>query len=151
MREVFSILSLVFIAGGFVFLMARKKKFAYISLGVAVVFLIISRVVLSAAPLELTLQERELTTDEYGEATLKGSVNKDAVVRINDEIVTLDGSNKFSYLVELDSDETIKFSVVAKSDDETVEDSFKVIPSKEFIRLLEENERIASENKQNIA
>ncbi|MEO1772152.1 hypothetical protein [Candidatus Enterococcus ferrettii] len=83
--------------------------------------------------LKLTVA-KEFTTDDTGKATIKGSTDPEAKIKIEDDTVTADNKGKFTYDYKLEEAEGKTITITASLDDLKKEQKVKITPSADFIK-----------------
>ncbi|KAF1297850.1 hypothetical protein BAU15_08065 [Enterococcus sp. JM4C] len=117
----------------------RPKKSAGIALGVSAIAAVIG-IATSAAPLTLSVDAVQLTTDAQGAAVIKGETSEEATLHLDGEEIK-NNKGTFSETIQLDSEKEHTYVLKATLDKEHKDEKIVVTPSKEFVALLEAEQK----------
>lgn len=82
--------------------------------------------------LKLTVA-KEVTTDDTGKATIEGTTDPEAKIKIEDDTVTADNKGKFTYDYKLEEAKEKTITLTASLDKLKKEQKVKIVPSADFI------------------
>lgn len=82
--------------------------------------------------LKLTVA-KEVTTDDTGKATIEGTTDPEAKIKIEDDTVTADNKGKFTYDYKLKDAKEKTITLTASLNELKKEQKVKIVPSAEFI------------------
>ncbi|MGM0123062.1 hypothetical protein IGI37_000428 [Enterococcus sp. AZ194] len=123
----------------FSFFRKLPKKIPGIALAASAIVLVVGAIT-SPAPLTLSVDAVEITTDNQGTATIKGEVSEEAKLTLDgQEIKNKKGT--FSETVQLDSESEHTYVLKATIEKEIKDEKIVVTPSKEFVAMLQEERK----------
>lgn len=82
--------------------------------------------------LKLTVA-KEVTTDDTGKATIEGTTDPEAKIKIEDDTITADNKGKFTYDYKLEETKEKTITLAASLGDLKKEQTVTIVPSAEFI------------------